>query len=556
MKTVHLPPPLKYFEIRVGAHWCALAMLLLFSTIGPATAASEILTRAAAPSHQEWQMASNNFGDALQDMLIARINPKALKTVEWSQGAQKIQRTLDSESIAGHQFSLPLPGRTALVTLQVNALLENKGVHTYSGTLDKQQETWFSISWDGENMLGFIHAPGAIYVIQPLKSQPGQVSVSKINPARIPQDPDDTKYDTASGNVTNPTATAAGRNVIGTGHVKVLFLYAADVNYANLFANAIVADMNAALQRSGVASNNYISLAGLKYIPSTFGNQCKSFIRDKMRDRVNEFAHIDQDLAAYNADIALLLIKGRLDQPGDTSPYCRVGGIAYLAYPNHSERPFAVSADSYALADKTAIHEIGHVFGGGHPAWTSGQTTWARGYLDSAGNFQTVMGSYDGGVVSPPVPQCVFNSDGTIPETCPRIGHFSNPAVTYNGWPTGTPYHNMKYWLDDFGVMKTVSAWRENAPSAPDAPSLSAQSELCYGLYTISWTSQSSATHYRLFWSSSNYSGNASEVYNGNSTSTIVDVPGTRYLWVKACNSYGCSPFSNRVSATSLNTCI
>ena len=529
-------------------------MLLLFSAIGPAVAAPEILSGAAAPSHQQWQTASHEFGDALQDMLIARINSKALKTVEWGQGARKIQRTLDSASIAGHQFSLPLPGRTAPATLQVNALLENKGVYTYSGTLDKQQETWFSISWDGENMLGFVHAPGAVYVIQPLKNRPGQVSISKINPARMPRDPDDTRYDTASGaNGVASTAATASRTVTGTGHVKVLFLYAADVSYANLFANAIVADMNAALQRSEVASNNYISLAGLKYVPSTFGNQCKSSLILQMGDRENEFAQINQDLAAYNADIALLLIRGRLDQPGDASTFCRVGGIAFLY---DSANPFAISADSYALADKTAIHEIGHVFGGSHASSTSGPAIWARGYLDPGGNFQTVMGSYGGLAVSPPVPQCVFNSNGTIPATCPRIGHFSNPSVTYNGWPTGTPYHNMKYWLDDFGVMKTVSAWRENAPGAPATPSLSAQSELCYGLYTMSWTAQSSATHYRLFWSSSNYSGNASEVYNGSNTSTLVDVPGTRYLWVKACNSYGCSPFSNRVSATSLNTCI
>ncbi len=494
------------------------------------------------PDGREWQQASFGLESATEDVFIARINNDAFRTMEWTQGGTTHYRTVDIPSISGHHLTLPLPGRMAPVNLRIEMVLENKGVFTYSGKLENNPDSWFSLSWDGTNLLGAVHGPQATYLIRPVEKQTGYVSVTRLNPFKIPQDPDDSPPELS---LDQPALTPLdNRSVAGTGHVKVLFLYAADVSYANLFANAIVANMNATLQRSGVASNNYISMAGLKYIPSTFNGQCKQQIIDAMGSRSGPFFSLNQDLTGSGADIALLLIKGK-----STHDFCRVGGIAF---PYKQDKPFAISGDSFALADKTAIHEIGHVMGGRHPS-TSG---WQRGYIDPNGNFQTVMGSYDGAVLSPAIPECVFNSDGTIPTSCPRIGYFSNPSVNYNGLVTGTPYNNMKYWLDDAGTMRTVSAWRENAPSPPSAPTLSVQSELCFGMHSASWTPQNNATHYRLFWATYSNTSMATEIYNGSNTSTFVDVPGTRYLWVKACNSYGCSPYSNRATATAINTCI
>lgn len=79
---------------------------------------------------------------------------------------------------------------------------------------------------------------------------------------------------------------------------------------------------------------------------------------------------------------------------------------------------------------------------------------------------------------------------------------------------------------------------------------LAASSERCFGYNNASWPAQPGATFYELYRSFSSSFSNPSLVYSGASTDAFLNVNGTWYLRVRACNAIGCSDFSNQAVAT------
>jgi len=94
-------------------------------------------------------------------------------------------------------------------------------------------------------------------------------------------------------------------------------------------------------------------------------------------------------------------------------------GFAYAVVHDGSK----TDESGYFCSDLTYIHEIGHNLGCAHDrvnASGGGRFSYSYGYQEPIGNFHTVM-AYDYG----------------CPGECPEIEYFSNPAVSYNGAPTG-----------------------------------------------------------------------------------------------------------------------
>ncbi len=89
-----------------------------------------------------------------------------------------------------------------------------------------------------------------------------------------------------------------------------------------------------------------------------------------------------------------------------------------------------------------------------------------------------------------------------------------------------------------------------------DPRPLSKFSAQCFGLYDLEWASIPTATSYKLYRSSSASFTSPVQIYSGSGTSWYVNVSsGTWYLRAKACNAYGCSGYSNQVSASRLGYC-
>jgi len=238
---------------------------------------------------------------------------------------------------------------------------------------------------------------------------------------------------------------------------------------------------------------------------------------------------------------------------GSAGIYGRVGG---LANPYDSNDPFTVVADAYALGDLTALHEIGHIFGGAHayPISYFGEYSYSKGLIhfnhqNPNDSWQTIMGSYGYSWYD----DCVFNGPYS---PCERLDYFSNPNLNYNGIALGASNRNMKRSLNN--TMPIVSGWRGAPVPPPNAPNpISSYSGYCFGMNTINWTAQYGATEYKLYKSSSSSFTSPTLLYSGGNTVTMVNVnSGTWYLRAQACNGSGCSAYSNQVTATRYNGCL
>jgi peptidyl-Asp metalloendopeptidase len=122
----------------------------------------------------------------------------------------------------------------------------------------------------------------------------------------------------------------------------------------------------------------------------------------------------------YGADLVKLVVGAATDA-------C---GVAYLMSGSNNtgfaSSAFSVTARDCISPNYTFGHELGHNMGSNHapsdPTGT-GAFSYSFGYKDPQARFRTVM-AYD---CSP---------------SCPRVLHFSNPNVFYNGWVTGTSTQN------------------------------------------------------------------------------------------------------------------
>ncbi len=474
------------------------------------------------------------FGPALESMRYVSVDVGALREITGDEGELVL---VDDLPIVGHRFDVVLPGE-GRVTLQVDQVVQLfPGVTTYAGTLESDHGATFTFSVEDGKLLGSLSLGRYRWVVKP-DAAGGLHTLKKLDKARIPRIPDDVDSDV-------PAVPLKGsfEKVQGSGNVRVLFLHANNVPNAGMTASNIVSEMNQALRNSQVSFNNRITSAGLQLVPANFNGQNRADILEQMDDRVAPFQDLkEKDMFFASADVAFLLIQEDFSVfPG----FGRVGGLANNFNPAN---PYALSTDDYAVViDLTALHELGHVFGGQHEDYGSGIQ---RPKIQANGDWMTLMGGYIDA-------DCQFVTHPG-PQTCERIPYFSNPAVYYMGERTGiVGAADMESYLES--TMRTVSGWHETGdPSAPSPPDpISSVSEKCYGLNEVTWTAQSGATDYELYRSTSSSFTNPTLIYNGTGTSTVINVTyGTWYLRARACDVDGCSNYTAQVSATRFSGCL
>lgn len=171
--------------------------------------------------------------------------------------------------------------------------------------------------------------------------------------------------------------------------------------------------------------------------------------------------------SAFGADMVALMIPFIYDD----DPYC---GIANLPRANGTitpafgvspgafgDRAYTVQRDGCGLNDYTFAHELGHNYGMRHDTGSTNSTNLfpnGRGYVFTASgsNVASAMGCYR---VSGPITGAV----------CSRIPYFSDPAVSYQGSPTGTSTRNNA----NVGRVQKASyaAFRAVSSNSPPNPS-------------------------------------------------------------------------------------
>lgn len=355
---------------------------------------------------------------------------------------------------AGSKLKLSLPGagQVVLVIQTVRELLP--GVTTFSGHLADDETADFTLSREAGKLVGSIRQGTHAWLVEP-HTRSNQHLIRTIDRTMLPKDepalghPQQQQQQALSEaprSVDQPRSTSV---VMSTGNVRVLFLHANNVPNASAQAANIVTAFNNSLSLSAVAANNYLTIAGVQQVASNFNGQNRGTIINAMKDRVAPFTGIDTAMVNTAADIAFLLVQ---EDPtaSDVPGFGRVGGAAFKLQQNN---PFAFSTDDYALGDLTALHEIGHVFGGDHEDVAAGI---ARPVVAPDDTWMTVMGGYI---------ECPFIG---LPATCVRLNRWSNPDQTYQGIPLGVAgQRDMESHLES--SMPTVSGWRAEPAPLPSA---------------------------------------------------------------------------------------
>jgi hypothetical protein len=353
------------------------------------------------------------------------------------------------------------------------------------------------------------------------------------------------------------------------GTVRVLILYGSDVSNPSTLASNIISSMNDSFFDDKMDPDLHFTLADLRNLNDDLEDVCKLDIRSKMMNETAPFTDIATWIDDEDADIALTIVT---EDPDITGCYYgsngRLGGIAGL-YLDQSA-PYAITMDTYAIGDLTALHEVGHVLGGFHPQddksvidqWGPNSEYYARGYISSNNDWQTVMGGYNSS-------GCDFPDTDPDSADCVRLPLWSDPTKSYDGETRGVTYTSptqVPYSADMASAleihMPIAAAFESYPDSVPSTPSnFSVSSRYCYGDHGSSWDSVSTAENYQLLMSIfSDFRDSDREViYFGSNTRKNIMLPYgflTYYFKVRACNGSGCSNWSAYDTATYYHGCL
>lgn len=557
------------------------AAVLVFAILSPSIApATDDLTRSeegdlftlGQENHQHRSPLFERFGPELLVELPLTIDRSLLVSSRSPTAVRASAR--DTAPTSGTRFQIQLPFQKHVQWLQISSVEESpNGTVTYSGELEGDESSLVTLSFQSGATLGRILSNGRTYLLH--GDTPSSTAMSVIQASRLPQEPE-LKYKSSNaalsrtkdgiGGLSGVSSARTEMGLIskssGGGDVRVLILYTPAVAARNniaLLSSELISQFNQSLASSGVASSNYLTLAGTSEFQdnlSTLGARCRAELQTQMLQRSPPFQNLDTLRSSAYADIVVLLLTTESSYT-DCGIAGRIGGV--VAALGDSIHPFALVSDNYALADLTGPHEIGHVLGGGHEDDDLRYPYFARGFANRTScAWQTVMGGYTGyqnGF------GCDFDYTQTNPQFQPvsRLPRWSSPSVSYQGVPTGSSFQNMRSALES--LMPTAASWVSDPPPPPPQnppSSISAHPFSCNGSWEFVWPTVSGATGYRLYRSSTSSFSNPVLSHQTGYTSAVVNVgtSGTSYFRVQACNAGGCSGYSSQASATGYSGCI
>jgi hypothetical protein len=160
----------------------------------------------------------------------------------------------------------------------------------------------------------------------------------------------------------------------------------------------------------------------------------------------------------YGADVVALLING----PGSSGGTVGIGYIMQTVGTYFADYAFSVTEVNFASGPAYAmLHEIGHNLGCAHDrahASSPGAYPYAYGYQHpTTPRFRDIMSYQCSGV------------------NCPTINYWSNPNVSYQGYPTGvssTASNSADNGLTLNNTKATAAAWRQGTTAVNATPSV------------------------------------------------------------------------------------
>ncbi len=325
---------------------------------------------------------------------------------------------------APEHLTIPLPGKTDLLVDRAQHQRRGPRRMVWRGRAQNDPKSEVTLTLHDGIVLGHIESGNEIFSIRPGTN--GRTIIEKLDSNRFPPEwghdqathghekvpPPSASKDTQSSSAsTTPTVAAAG----ATTEIRLMSVYTPQARASAGGMVQIQAQIQAAVDQANTAFMN--SNMGARF-----------FLAQTAEVTYNDSGNITNDLSwvtgngtvaslrnTYGADMVSLIVS-------NGGGYCGVGWVQRNPGSGFANYAFQVSAIN-CLANQTLAHEHGHNMGMEHDPANAGISPssasydWSFGH-NVAGSFRTIM-SYN------------------CPSPCPRVLHYSNPDILYNGQPTG-----------------------------------------------------------------------------------------------------------------------
>jgi len=449
---------------------------------------------------------------------------------------------LDAGVMSASEVSLTLADGN-VITARLQRMVDDAKFNsrTWVGTIDGAEGSVVVLTKARGVVTGFVNYENQILEIQPVaggKHVLYAVDESKLpkgEPVRAPKLQGDAVGATVAD--TGIAATTEATSVVQ----DVLVLYTAAS--ANRYGQAsIESQIQSAIQSANQAYQNSEVGITLRLV----GLQQSTIVEQSNMDSTVNVLQADSGVARLRDQVAADMVM----LVSENSDYC---GLANLMTSNSTSfAPYAFGAVySSCLSNQSLAHELGHQQGLMHDR--SSSSGWAGVYPYSYGHRRCTSDS------------TAFRDVMSYPcGSAPRVLLFSNPNLTWNGFPAGISYesdpaNSAEAARSLNNTAATVAAFRGGstgtlATSAPSAPSGLAVQSAAYNKVTLGWTDTATNESGFKVERSTNGTDFAEIATVGADTRSYTDssvVAKTTYHFrVRAYNGAGHSGYSSAISVT------
>lgn len=316
---------------------------------------------------------------------------------------------------------------------------------------------------------GIIYTPDSVYEIVPIRNR--QILV-QLDQMKFPECAGDIKGDPPTPNAQpeSPSAT------IDSGdRIDVLVLYSTPVK-TTLGGDA----------QAQTFSQSSIDITNTTYINSKIRQRVR--LVSAQETAIAETGSLSSELTALRANAAAGTTRNTFNADlvamlSNSSDNCGIGNLMGAAGGNPANG-FTVTSRTCAVGNLSFPHELGHNMASHHNPENAGTPTFPYGFGHYVnGNFRTVMSYVD---------PCTSG--------CTRRPYFSNPAVFFNGVPTGI--HNAR---DNARSINNTADWIANyrySGSNLQMTNLNGGESLTHGVNrTLTWASDNITGNVRVEYS-------------------------------------------------------
>jgi hypothetical protein len=321
------------------------------------------------------------------------------------------------------RMAIAVPGKADLLVEREQHQRRGPRSMVWRGRAQSDPSSKVTLTLRDGILLGHIQSGNEVFSIRPGAN--GRTVIEKLDSQSFPPEwghdhathghekvpPPSPAESSSSSSTTTPAIAAAG----ATTDILLMSVYTPQARAAAGGTTQIQAQIQAAVDQanSAFANSNMTARYFLAHTEEVAYNDSGNITNDL--NWVTGNSTVAGLRNTYGADMVSLVVA-------NGGGYCGIGWVQRSPGSGFANYAFQVTAHG-CLTNQTLAHEHGHNLGMEHDPANAGITPtgasydWSFGH-NVAGSFRTIM-SYN------------------CPSPCPRVLHYSNPDILYNGQPTG-----------------------------------------------------------------------------------------------------------------------